>query len=98
MSPEVAAILHRKLRPGGTLFFQSDVYELALDALSAIEECDLFDNTEGEWTFLRDNPFGAKSLREVRCEEKDMRIWRMRYVPRPLSPSLAVAQGLPEER
>ena len=80
MSPEVVELIHRKLRRGGELFFQSDVFDLALDAMAAIEsEPRLFTNTEGEWSFLRDNPFGSKSLREVRCEERGMRIWRMRY-------------------
>ena len=79
MTPEVATLLHRKIAPGGTLFFQSDVFDLALDAMAAIEESARFENANGEWSFEPRNPWGARSLREVRCEEKGMRIWRMDY-------------------
>ena len=38
-----------------------------------------FGNRLAPWSFVRDNPYEAKSLREVRCEERGLRIWRMRY-------------------
>lgn len=80
MNDELVPVLHRKLRRDGELFFQSDVYELALDAMAVLEDApELFANTLGPWSFVRDNPFDAKSLREVRCEERGMRIWRMCY-------------------
>jgi tRNA (guanine-N7-)-methyltransferase len=83
MNEELAATLHRKLRPSGELFFQSDVFDLALDALAVLEAApELFTNVAGPWSFTRDNPYGAKSLREVRCEERGMRIWRMCYLRR----------------
>jgi tRNA (guanine-N7-)-methyltransferase len=81
MNPELVEVIHRKLEPGGELFFQSDVWDLALDALAVLEGAPwLFRNLDGPWSFGRDNPFAARSLREVRCEERQMRIWRMRYV------------------
>jgi len=81
MNPELVDVLHKKLVPGGELFFQSDVWDLALDALAVLEGApQRFRNLDGPWSFCRDNPFGARSLREVRCEERQMRIWRMRYV------------------
>lgn len=84
VTPELVEALHRKLRPGGELFFQSDVWDLALDAMSVIEAApELFENVAGPWSFLRENPYGAKSLREVRCEERAMRIWRILYRRRP---------------
>jgi tRNA (guanine-N7-)-methyltransferase len=80
VTPELAATLHRKLRPGGELFFQSDVFDLALDAMSVLEaQSERFVNFDGAWSFARRNPYGARSLREVRCEERGLRIWRMRY-------------------
>ena len=80
MNDELVPVLHDKLRPGGELFFQSDVYDLALDAMAVLESApDHFANRLGPWSFVRDNPFDAKSLREVRCEERGMRIWRMCY-------------------
>lgn len=82
MTPEVAALLHKKLVPGGTLFFQSDVFDLALDAMAVIEDAGHFENVRGPWSFARDNPYQAESLREVRCLKNDWRIWRMRYLPR----------------
>jgi tRNA (guanine-N7-)-methyltransferase len=80
VTAELVALLHRKLVPGGELFFQSDVWDLALDALAEIElRDDLFENLSGAWSFCRENPYGARSLREVRCEEAGAAIWRMRY-------------------
>jgi len=80
MNPDLVESLHRKLRPGGELFFQSDVWELAIDALAVLEKRrDLFTNTVEPWTFLRPNPYQARSLREVRCEDRGMRIWRMQF-------------------
>jgi tRNA (guanine-N7-)-methyltransferase len=80
VTPELIEVIHRKLAAGGELFFQSDVWDLALDALAVIEGAPaLFTNVAGPWTFLRENPYSAKSLREVRCEERGMRIWRMLY-------------------
>src|SRR5262249_3382990 len=64
LTPEVAALLHRKLVPGGWLFFQSDVWDLALDAMAVLEGEDGFANERGAWSFLPANPFGARSLRE----------------------------------
>jgi tRNA (guanine-N7-)-methyltransferase len=80
MNDELVEVLHRKLRPDGELFFQSDVYDLALDALAVLESAaDKFANVHGPWSFARTNPYGARSLRELRCEERGMRIWRMCY-------------------
>ena len=80
MNDELVAVLHQKLRADGELFFQSDVFDLALDAMAVLEGApDRFANVLGAWSFVRDNDYGAKSLREVRCEERGMRIWRMCY-------------------
>ncbi len=81
MSTELLKILHRKLKPGGFLFFQSDVYELALDALFVLEQApEWFSNLQGPWSFTRENPYDAKSLREVKCERRGDRIWRLHYL------------------
>jgi tRNA (guanine-N7-)-methyltransferase len=80
VNDELVPVLHDKLRAGGHLFFQSDVFDLALDAMAVLESApERFANVHGPWSFVRDNPYGAKSLREVRCEERGMRIWRMCY-------------------
>jgi tRNA (guanine-N7-)-methyltransferase len=80
MNDELVDVLHRKLRRGGELFFQSDVFDLALDAMAALEDVpDRFANVDGPWSFVRDNRYGARSLREVRCEVRGVRIWRLCY-------------------
>jgi tRNA (guanine-N7-)-methyltransferase len=80
VNEELVPVLHDKLCAGGELFFQSDVFDLALDAMVVLESApEYFVNVHGPWSFVRDNPYGARSLREVRCEDRGMRIWRMCY-------------------
>jgi tRNA (guanine-N7-)-methyltransferase len=79
LTPEVAAVLRSQLEAGGEVFFQSDVFELALDAMAAIEETELFRNLHGPWSFAGRNPFGARSKREARVEELGKRVWRLLY-------------------
>jgi tRNA (guanine-N7-)-methyltransferase len=68
------------LRPGGELFFQSDVWDLALDALAVLEAEAAFENLAGAWTFWKDgNPYGVRSRREEGCEEEGAPIWRLLY-------------------
>jgi tRNA (guanine-N7-)-methyltransferase len=76
MNDELAAILARKLVPGGELLFQSDIWTLGIEALAALESASGLRNRVGEWRFLRENPYDAKSLREVRVEEHGVRVWR----------------------
>lgn len=79
ITSELCDTLARKLRSDGELFFQSDVFDLALDAMMVFESSFKISNAVEEWTFLRHNPYQAKSLREVRCEELGKDIWRMLY-------------------
>lgn len=70
------------LRPGGELMVQTDVWEVALDALGAFE--DVLVNRAGPWTFWKNgNPYGAKSWREKHCEKRELQIWRLLYRKRP---------------
>jgi tRNA (guanine-N7-)-methyltransferase len=80
MTPELARLLCTLLRPGGELFFQSDVFELALPAMAVLEQTPGLENACGEWSFLRENPYRAQTLREVRVLERGRRVWRMLYV------------------
>jgi tRNA (guanine-N7-)-methyltransferase len=78
---DLAGELARVLKPGAQLFFQSDVFELALDAMAVLEEEPRLCNVLGPWTFWkRPNPFGARSRREVGCEEEGAPVWRMMYL------------------
>ena len=70
------------LRPGGDLFVQTDVWDIALDALRAFDGDldDRFINVAGEWTFWRDgNPYGVRSWREQNAEETNLPVWRLMY-------------------
>lgn len=67
-------------RAGAEVFVQSDVWEIALDAMATFERDDRFVNQAGEWTFWRDgNPYGVRSWREQNAEETGLTIWRILY-------------------
>jgi tRNA (guanine-N7-)-methyltransferase len=68
------------LRPGGELFVQTDVWDIALDAMSAFDGDDRFMNVAGEWTFWKDgNPYGVRSWREQNAQETGLEVWRIWY-------------------
>jgi tRNA (guanine-N7-)-methyltransferase len=67
-------------RGGADVFVQSDVWDIALDAMATFERDERFANVAGEWTFWRGgNPFGVRSWREQNAEETGLPIWRIRY-------------------
>jgi tRNA (guanine-N7-)-methyltransferase len=67
-------------RTGAEVFVQSDVWEIALDAMRTFDGDDRFTNVAGEWTFWRDgNPYGVRSWREQHAETEGLPIWRMLY-------------------
>jgi tRNA (guanine-N7-)-methyltransferase len=67
-------------RPGAELFVQSDVWDIALDAMATFERDERFVNLAGEWTFWRaGNPYGVRSWREQNAEETGLAIWRILY-------------------
>jgi tRNA (guanine-N7-)-methyltransferase len=69
------------LRSGADVLVQSDVWDVALDAMEWFERRDeLFANLAGPWTFWREgNPYGVRSWREQNAEETGLPIWRIRY-------------------
>lgn len=69
-----------KLKTGGEIFFQTDIFELGLEAMTSFEKAAprLLNQLE-PWSFFRGNDYGAQSLREVRAIEEGLRIWRMTY-------------------
>ncbi|HUH00416.1 MAG TPA: hypothetical protein VML75_00395 [Kofleriaceae bacterium] len=78
----LARAIHAVCRPGAEVFFQSDVWSLAIDALAVFEMCEeLFRNQAGPWSFWKEgNPYGARSWREENAEAEGMKIWRLRYI------------------
>jgi tRNA (guanine-N7-)-methyltransferase len=79
LTAELVATMSAQLAPGGELFFQSDVFDPALDAMAVLEEEPRLVNLRGPWSFTRENPFGARSKRELKTERRGQRVWRLWY-------------------
>jgi tRNA (guanine-N7-)-methyltransferase len=83
IGPGLMAEIHRALDAGGELFVQTDIFDLALEAMSVLETPAAsqarFTNAHGSWSFCPGNPYGAKSRRERQCEDEGVRIWRLLY-------------------
>jgi tRNA (guanine-N7-)-methyltransferase len=76
----LAAGVAQVVRPGGDVFVQSDVWDIALDAMDVFERDERFANRAGDWTFWRGgNPYGVRSWREQNAEETGLPIWRILY-------------------
>jgi tRNA (guanine-N7-)-methyltransferase len=82
------AVLARQIadvtRPGGEVMIQTDIWEVALEALDSFERLDTeFVNRAGEWTFGKgSHPFGARSWREQNAEETGLPFWRLIFTKR----------------
>ncbi|MBU1241015.1 tRNA (guanosine(46)-N7)-methyltransferase TrmB [Myxococcota bacterium] len=83
LTPELLGQLCDALKPDGELFFQSDIFDLALDALAVFEEFGTgrIRNVLGPWSFMGENPYGVPTRRELHVTEKGGPIWRMLYTP-----------------
>jgi tRNA (guanine-N7-)-methyltransferase len=80
VDPVLIAAVAKLLAPGAELFVQTDVWELALDAMAACETDGHFANRAGEWSFWRaGNPYGVRSWREQNAEDTGLAIWRIMY-------------------
>ncbi len=81
VSRQVVEELIKALKPGGQILFQSDVFDIALDAMYSFEAfgCPPLVNESGEWSFIRHNPFGTMSRRERHVTEDGTRVWRILY-------------------
>jgi tRNA (guanine-N7-)-methyltransferase len=67
-------------RSGADVFVQTDVWDIAIDAMATFDGDDRYDNQAGEWTFWKaGNPFGVRSWREQNAEETGLPIWRILY-------------------
>jgi tRNA (guanine-N7-)-methyltransferase len=70
------------LAPGGELLVQTDVWDIALDAMTSFDGdlAERFVNDAGEWSFWKQpNPYGVRSWREQNAEETGLPIWRILY-------------------
>lgn len=71
--------LARLLRPGGLLLYQSDVWEPTLAALGLFETHPLLRNTAGEFSFTRQRLAEERTSRELACERRGLKIWRLSF-------------------
>ena len=80
VDPALADQIAHVLRPGGELFFQTDVWDIALDAMDTFDSDERFVNVSGEWSFWKQgNPYGVRSWREQNAEETGLPIYRIMY-------------------
>jgi tRNA (guanine-N7-)-methyltransferase len=76
---ELVATIRGLLAPRGELHVASDIFDLALEAMAALEMDGGFVNLAGSWTFQRKPPFQSRSRRERECMDKGAPIWRVAY-------------------
>lgn len=81
VGPGLARDIHTALASGGELFVETDIFDIALDAMAVLEQDDppRFRNAVEPWTFLPENPFAARSRREKQCTNEGAKIWRLLY-------------------
>ena len=67
------------LAPAGEIYVNTDIFDLALDAMQAMEMNPQLANMISPWTFMKQSCFVARSRRERQCERENTRIWRLGY-------------------
>jgi tRNA (guanine-N7-)-methyltransferase len=78
---ELFDTLHPLLAPGGEIYVNTDIFELALESMAALEDETprRYINMLAPWSFLPANPFAARSRRERQCETEGTKVWRLGY-------------------
>ncbi|MBK8481656.1 MAG: methyltransferase domain-containing protein [Proteobacteria bacterium] len=79
LGPATTDALVIALRPGGLLLHQSDVWEPTLEALGLFETHPLLCNTAGEFSFARERLAEERTSRELACERRGLKIWRLGF-------------------
>lgn len=77
VGPALIADLERALEGAGEIHVMTDIFDIALDAMAALEQ--RLVNVAGPWSFLPASPFRAKSRRERQCEQEGKKVWRLLY-------------------
>jgi tRNA (guanine-N7-)-methyltransferase len=69
------------LEPGGEIHVMTDIFDIALEAMAALEDegPPRFVNARAPWSFSSHNPFQARSRRERQCQLEQKKIWRLLY-------------------
>jgi tRNA (guanine-N7-)-methyltransferase len=73
--------LFELLEPGGEIHLATDIFDIALDAMTVLEweAPRRFVNLHEPWSFLRKSHFAARSFRDRLCDREGIRIWRLAY-------------------
>jgi tRNA (guanine-N7-)-methyltransferase len=79
VSEELIEQLVPLLIPAGEIHVATDIFDIALDAMAALEQSGGFSSLGEPWSFLRESRFRARSRREHHCEELGIKIWRLAY-------------------
>lgn len=79
IEPALVDEMLRALTRTGEIYVNTDIFDLALDAMAAMEMDDRLVNVVEPWTFLRNSTFKARSRRETQCETDGTKIWRLAY-------------------
>lgn len=77
--PDLVAEILPLLTPDGEVCVNTDIFDIALQAMAALEGERCLVNVAGAWRFVRDSPFIARSRRERECENNGTKIWRLAY-------------------
>jgi tRNA (guanine-N7-)-methyltransferase len=67
------------LAPDGEIHLATDIFDIALDAMAALEQASGMRNLRAPWCFLPESRFVARSRRERHCEKLGIKIWRLAY-------------------
>jgi tRNA (guanine-N7-)-methyltransferase len=70
------------LAPEGAIFVNTDIFDIAMDAMAALEAQPTLRNLGGDWRFMRQSLFAARSRRERQCEALGTRVWRLGFARR----------------
>lgn len=79
VSEEFVEQLVLLLAPDGEIHVATDIFDIALDAMAALEHNARLHSLHEPWSFLRRSPFAARSRRERHCAELGIKIWRLAY-------------------
>jgi len=81
VNQELLEQLSNVVKEEGEVFFQTDVWDVALETLELFEKNNhLFENQAGEWSFWKkSNPYGVQSWREENAASTGLDVWRLMY-------------------
>jgi tRNA (guanine-N7-)-methyltransferase len=79
VNDELIMQLDHLLGADGEIHVATDIFDIALDAMAALEQTGRFRSLGDPWSFLRTSRFNARSRRERHCEEAGIKVWRLAY-------------------